>query len=108
VKDWLHPSSSVKTTVVIDVKMPTIRLTANVTPTSGKAPLAINCQAWADKEGSTNPKMKFVWDFGDGFTAEGMDQKHTFEKTGTYNVLIFVEDQTLGITERKTFKVVVK
>jgi PKD repeat protein len=109
VKDWLHPTSSVKTTVVIDVRMPKIRLTTTVTPVTGKAPLTINCQAWADKEGSTNAKMKFVWDFGDGgVTVEGMDQQHTFEKPGTYNVLVFVEDQVLGITERKTFKVVVK
>jgi PKD repeat protein len=107
-KDWLHPASSVKTTVMIDVKMPKIRLTATVTPVVGTAPLTINCQAWADQEGSTNAKMKFVWDFGDGVTTEGMDQKHSFEKPGTYNVLVFVEDQILGITERKTFKVVVK
>lgn len=109
VKDWLHPANSVKTSVEIEVKLPKLRLTANVTPVSGKAPLIINCQAWADKEGGNEAsKLKYTWDFGDGVTAEGMDQKHTFENPGTYNVLIFVEDQTLGITERKTFKVVVK
>ncbi len=108
VKDWLHPSSTVKTSLTIEVKLPKIRLTANVSPSSGKAPLTVNCQAWADKEGDKNPEMKYIWDFGDGVVVEGMDQKHTFVQPGTYNVLVYVEDLELGITERKNFKVVVK
>jgi PKD repeat protein len=108
VRDWLHPASSAKATAVIEVRMPKIRLTATLTPLSGGAPLTVNCHAVASIEGNRNTPMKYVWDFGDGSILEGPDQKHNFTVPGTYNVLVFVEDSTLGNSERKTFKVVVK
>ncbi len=108
VKDWLHPASSAKSSTLIDVRMPKIRLTATLTPLSGGAPLTVSCHAEASEEGNKNTSMKYVWDFGDGSINEGPDQKHTFTVPGTYNVLIFVEDPNLGNSERKTFKVVVK
>lgn len=108
VKDWLHPENIVKTTLEIETRMPKIRLTASVTPSSGKAPLAIQCRAWAEKEGASNPNLKYIWDFDDGETAAGLDQRHTYQKKGTYNVTVTVEDQELGIKEEKSFKVTVK
>lgn len=108
VKDRLHPGNSVKTTLQVETKMPKLRLTASVTPTSGTAPLKVTGRAYGVKEGSAKSELKYIWDFGDGTTAVGGDQTHTYEKPGTYSVLIILEDEALGISERKTIKVTVK
>ncbi len=108
VKDRLHPENMVKTTLAIETRMPKLRLTASVTPTSGNAPLTVQGRAWGEKEGSSNPKLKFTWDFGEGERVEGLDQKHTYQKKGTYNVIVTVEDPELGLKEEKDFKVIVK
>lgn len=108
VKDRLHPENVVKTTLEIETRMPKLRLTASVTPTSGKAPLTVQCRAWGEKEGASNPNLKYTWDFGDGKKAEGLDQRHTYQEKGTYNVTITVEDAELGLKEEKSFKVTVK
>lgn len=108
VKDRLHPENIVKTTLEIETRMPKLRLTASVTPSSGTAPLTIQCRAWAEKEGASNPNLKYIWDFDDGETAAGLDQRHTYQKKGTYNVKVTVEDQELGIKEEKSFKITVK
>lgn len=108
VKDRLHPENVVKTTLEIEAKMPKLRLTASVTPTSGKTPLSIQCRAWGEKEGSSNSKLIYTWDFGEGEKATGLDQRHTYQKKGTYNVKITLEDPELGLKEEKSFKVTVK
>jgi PKD repeat protein len=108
VKDRLHPENIVNTTLEVETRMPKIRLAASVTPSSGKTPLSIQCRAWAEKEGASNPKFRYIWDFGDGETAEGLDQRHTYQKKGIYNVTVTVEDQELGVEEVKSFKVTVK
>jgi PKD repeat protein len=108
VKDRAHSSNTVKTTLQIEVKMPKLRLTASVTPTSGKAPLTVDCRAWGDKEGNVKSELKYTWDFGDGTTGEGTEQTHTYEKPGTYNVVVTVVDEELGISDKKTIKVTVK
>lgn len=108
VKDRLHPENVVKTALEIEARMPKIRLTASVTPNTGKAPLEIQYRAWGEKEGASNPNLKYVWDFGDGEKAEGLDGRHTFQKKGTFTVTVFVEDQELGLKEEKSFKVLVK
>jgi PKD repeat protein len=108
VQDRFHPGSKVQTTLQIETRLPKLKLTASVTPTTGTAPLAVQCRAWGEKEGSTNPVLKYTWDFGDGTKAEGLEPKHTFERAGTYNVTVTVEDPALGLKEDKTFKVTVK
>jgi len=108
VKDRFNPENVVKTTLEIETRMPKIRLTASVTPTSGTAPLSIQCRAWAEKEGASNPKLQYIWDFDDGEKAEGLDQRHTYQKKGTYNVTVSVVDTELGVKEEKNFKVTVK
>lgn len=108
VKDRFNPTVTDKLTTQIEVQMPKIRLAAVVTPTSGVAPLTVNCQATVTKEGTDNPKVKCVWEFGDGSTVQGMIQSHTYEKPGIYNIVVYAQDEILGITERKTLKVTVK
>ena len=108
VKDRLNPENVVKTTLKIETRMPKIRLTASVTPTSGTAPLSIQCRAWAEKEGASNPNLQYIWDFDDGEKAEGLDQRHTYQNKGTYNVTVSVVDKELRVKEEKSFKVTVK
>ena len=108
VKDRLHPENIVKTTLTIETRSPKLRLTASAVPATGNAPLTVYCRAWGEKEGSTNPKLKYTWDFGDGNKAEGLDQKYTYHKLGTYTATVTIEDQELGLKEQKSFKVTVK
>lgn len=36
--------------------------------------------------------VKYLWDFGDGNTAQGMNVKHTYEHDGNFNVTLTVVD----------------
>lgn len=108
VKDRYHPEVSAKVTTLIEVKMPKLRLSASVKPTSGTRPLTVKCQASAAMEGTAGAVFTYHWDFGDGTTAEGPEQSHTYTRAGTYTIQVAVRDQMLGITERKTMKVTVK
>ena len=42
-----------------------------------------------DPEGDA---LKYMWDFGDGETAEGANAVHTYTKPGTYKVVLTVDD----------------
>lgn len=108
VRDRLHPGSSARTSLQIEAILPKLNLTVAVTPQTGKAPFSIQGQAWADKEGGGGSDLKILWEFGDGFRGEGMDVNHTFDRPGTYNVIVSAIDETLGVIEKKTVKVVVK
>jgi PKD repeat protein len=108
VQDRLHPENKAETSLQIVTKMPKLRLTASLQPTSGKAPFTVQCRAWGDKEGETSPVLKYLWDFGDGTQATTPDLQHVFEKPGTYTAIISIEDPVLGLKERKSFKVTVK
>ncbi len=108
VKDRFHPNVTDRLTTEIEVRMPKIRITGSVKPASGKAPLTVNCEVAASKEGTANPILKYSWDFGDGTRAEGSVQSYTYKKAGIYSIVVTVLDENLGITEKKTFKVTVK
>lgn len=108
VKDRFHPAVTEKVTTLIDVKMPKLRLNASVSPVTGTAPLTVKCQASATTEGTGAPDFKYLWDFGNGKIMEGSQQSYTFSKAGTYTIQVSVQDQTLGITERKTLRITVK
>jgi len=47
--------------------------------------------ATIDPEGGL---IKFIWDFGDGTTAEGMNPSKTYKKGGIYRVTLFVKDDS--------------
>ncbi len=108
VRDRLHPQTIAETNLQIEVVTPKLRLTSSVTPTTGSAPLTIQCRAWGEKEGNTNPSLKYVWDFGDGSSVEGTETQHSYQRKGTYTVTVTLQDPALGLKEVKTYKIVVK
>lgn len=40
-------------------------------------------------------KTKFMWEFGDGGKGEGLSQKHTYTKPGSYFLIVKVDDGTV-------------
>lgn len=108
VKDRLHPGVSGRTSLQVEAQMPKLDLTVAVTPQNGKAPLTIQGQAWADKEGGNGKTLTINWEFGDGFHGEGLSVEHTFERPGTYNVVVLAIDEILGVMTKKTVKVVAR
>jgi PKD repeat protein len=72
---------------VADDHTPVASITAN--PTVGVAPLDVTFQ------GSVvggDPPFSFLWNFGDGETADTQDVLHTFQNPGTYTVVFLVTD----------------
>ena len=69
---------------------PTASFTA--TPTTGIAPLQLSLDASAssDPEG---PIASYDWDFGDGNTASGQTNSHTYLTDGQYTITLTVTDQ---------------
>ena len=108
VKDRLNPGNMARTSLQITAKIPELRLTVALKPTTGAAPLTLIGQAFAEKEGGDKSNLKVEWAFDDGTKATGPDITHIFSKPGTYNVLITVTDEELGISKKKTIKVRVK
>ncbi len=53
--------------------------------------ISFDASASVDPDGDIR---KFHWDFGDGATAEGMSVSHTYERSGKYNVLLTVYDNS--------------
>lgn len=63
-------------------------------PSSGKAPLAVNFRA--DTSGMVAAAETYEWDFGDGGTGTGREVIHTYEKPGSYGVILIVTDENGG------------
>ena len=51
---------------------------------------------------STDDKLVYRWDFGDGGTAEGMRVKHKYEKSGNYQVTLIATDDSGTICDTGT------
>lgn len=70
-------------------RAPDVKLSA--TPIAGTAPLKVALSA----AGTTDPdsdEMTYMWDFGDGAKASGMDVTHTYTANGQYIVRLVVTD----------------
>jgi PKD repeat protein len=59
-----------------------------------------------DKDGHI---LKYFWDFGDGESAEGIRVTHKYQKSGTYNYQLTVQDDSRNVANKrsKTFKIVI-
>jgi len=52
------------------------------------------------------PNLKYYWDFGDGYVAEGKIVSHTYRVSGTYTVTLKVEDDQ-GFIDMETIYVTI-
>lgn len=70
---------------------------ANATPQQGSVPLDVSFsgQASFDTDGSI---VKYTWDFGDGWTGEGMTPMHTYTMPGTYTASLTITDDKGGVS----------
>ena len=41
-----------------------------------------------------NDTLKYVWEFGDGYTAEGVKVMHTYKGVGIYKAILTVTDDS--------------
>ncbi|MFN8105043.1 MAG: PKD domain-containing protein [Acidimicrobiia bacterium] len=97
-------TASTTVTVAPPNQAPTASFTR--TPTSGKAPLAVNFDASAsqDPDGSI---ASWAWDFGDTGTGTGQTASHTYTAPGTYTAsLVVTDNQGLTATTTRTVNVV--
>jgi hypothetical protein len=80
---FIHDSTTV-------IKLPPVAH-AEVSPTSGFAPLQINCFS----DGSVDPDgqiIKYEWDFADGHQSQAVNPVYTLTEPGVYNVRLTVMD----------------
>ena len=63
----------------------------SATPTSGKAPLAVNFDASSstDADGTIS---SYAWDYGDGNSGSGVTTSHTYQDAGSYIVTLTLTD----------------
>jgi len=66
---------------------------ASGSPLTGLAPLNCNLDASASTPG-TSPIASYVWNFGDGATANGVSSSHTYTTSGIYSAVVTVIDST--------------
>ncbi len=79
---------------------------ASATPNTGNAPLPVDFSS-TNSYDPDNQIVSFSWDFGDDTTATGSLQSHTYNKVGTYNATLTVEDNQ-GATDSTTIVVTVQ
>ena len=82
-----------------DDHTPVASITAN--PTVGVAPLEVTFQGNAV---GGDPPFAFLWNFGDGETADTQDVVHTFQNPGTYTVVFLVTDDD-GDSDDETLQI---
>jgi PKD repeat protein len=58
-------------------------------------------------QNTSNPNLKFKWDFGDATTSGNKNQTHTYSAKGTYQVKLWAIDTTGNCRDSATFSVTV-
>jgi PKD repeat protein len=81
---------------------------ASATPTSGQAPLVVDFTASATDPNGTAPlgRTAYRWEFGDGSSAFGANQRHRYTTPGTYDAVLTVTDPERKSTD-KTIRIIV-
>ena len=79
-----------------DTGVNTVKVSPNYPPTANAGPEVKACLGEAvtfdGSASTTSSPSKFTWDFGDGTTGEGEKVTHTYEKPGSYKVLLLIDD----------------
>jgi thermitase len=77
--------------VVVRTTPPTA--SAFASPSSGQAPLAVTLDG-TGSSGSTGTIVSYVWDFGDGTSAQGAVVTHTYASAGVFAAKLTVTDNS--------------
>ena len=77
-----------------------------VSPASGFPPLDVAFDGAQSTVGTGGPIVQYLWEFGDGGTAEGIASTHTYGTPGTHKVTLTVVDDA-GWLDKKSKRVVV-
>jgi parallel beta-helix repeat protein len=107
VTDTKGLASSSTTAIIANDAPPAAALT--VTPSSGRAPLAVTADASGSSDPGSTPIDSYRFDFGDGTTTgpqAGATAQHTYQEAGTYTVEVTVTD-TAGNSSAATTQVTV-
>ena len=92
--------SSVNVTVEAPAAQPPVAVIAG--PTSGQVGEMLTFSG-ADSQGDI---VRYLWDFGDGGTAEGIQVSHVFQQPGIYSVTLTVTDRN-GLTNSTVLNVTI-
>ncbi len=81
---------------------------ASATPTTGQAPLVVDFTSSATDPNGTAPlgRTAYRWEFGDGSSAFGANQRHRYTEPGTYDAVLTVTDPERKSTT-KTIRIIV-
>ena len=101
-----QPARSVKLIKIIDRDQPAAAptITAEV-PEHGQIREDLRFSVQAAESGV--PPLGYHWDFGDGVSVDGPQQRHTYTRTGEYEVTLSVEGLD-GVAAKKSFVVTVE
>jgi PKD repeat protein len=96
---------SVDTLSVTVNEAPFARLT-EIPPRCVGETISFNGKESSDPDGSI---QHYLWDFGDGSTAEGVEAEHTYNAPGVYHVTLAVDDGygVLNSTDETTITVII-
>jgi len=97
VKDDKNATSTKQVAIVVANDPPTAKFTFNPAKPKIGDEIEFTSQAY-DNDGTI---VSYLWDFGDGNTSTEQNPKHTYDKTGTYNVTLTVTDND-GATHTQT------
>ncbi|HET6498787.1 MAG TPA: PKD domain-containing protein, partial [Coriobacteriia bacterium] len=102
----LEPGSAVRVTVSTGVRPPQQpRAVFSVSPAEPLAGQPVSFDAAGSS--ATGQIVRFVWEFGDGASAEGVQTTHTFTAPGDYDVILWVTD-TFGQTTSSARRIVAR
>lgn len=91
---------SFKASRTIVIRSPVLDACFTTSRTSGKAPLGVSF----DMSCSTGVPSVISWDFGDGTQADERSPIHVFERPGTYNVKLQLQDEA-GSVSRESLSI---
>jgi hypothetical protein len=98
-----QPPQSVKVVMLIDATMPENAPTVR-TQVPSAANVAETIPLSAQMESGSVPAIAYLWDFGDGTSADGPKVSHTYTRAAEFNIQLTV-DGVEGVPARQRFSI---
>jgi PKD repeat protein len=94
--DW---SASASFFITVNNTLPSVRMRAGRLGSGGADTYVFDGYGTSDLDDPAQ-NLSYLWDFGDGTTAEGINVTHKFPSPGSYQVMLTVEDGAGGQASR--------